>query len=303
MRHFLGILVAALCLSGLTLRAPGAVSTMSAWDAADFRLWAYIPYWATNTQINNFATNGMYTHVSDVLYFGGLRPDSSGNITYASSSYQTALNTLRSQSPTHGFKLHLSMFEVTGGQTDATWQSIINSAAHRQNFVNNVKNIMLGGAGTADDIQGFNFDWERPGTAAEWGNYTQLARELRTAFDSSATPTTNHWEVSVCDFGSTDSDWDNTSLFDAKVYDQIFMMVYHLSASSSASWANTKKQLTGQGSAKAFSASRDAPLRDGQARSTRSQFGRKAQRDGRARAGQQHGDVAHQHGHRVCRPI
>jgi hypothetical protein len=253
MRRLLRLALAFICVSAVAVRAPAAVSSMSAWDAADFRLWAYIPYWATNTQINNFATNGMYTHVSDVLYFGGLRPDSSGNITYAASSYQTALNTLRSQSPTHGFKLHLSMFEVTGGQTDATWQSIINSPTNRQNFVTNLKNIMLGGSGTADDIQGFNFDWERPITASEWGNYTQLARELRAAFDSAATPSTNHWEVSVCDYGSTDSDWDNTALFDAKVYDQLFMMVYHLSATSSASWANTKLQLTGQGAAKAFS--------------------------------------------------
>src|SRR6188768_4092304 len=78
----------------LALAAP-AVSqaqqaSVSAWDAADFRIWGYIPYWASSSQINAFATNGLYTHVSDVLYFGGLRPDASGNITYAASSYQTA---------------------------------------------------------------------------------------------------------------------------------------------------------------------------------------------------------------------
>src|SRR5678815_3582614 len=60
-------------------------------------------------------------------------------------------------------------------------------------------------------------------------------------------------DVSVCDYGSTDSNWDATSLFDAKVYDQLMMMVYHLSATSSASWANTKLTLTQQGAAKAFS--------------------------------------------------
>ena len=35
-------------------------------------------------------------------------------------------------------------------------------------------------------------------------------------------------EVSVCDYGSTDTKWDDTALFDAKVYDQLFMMIYHL---------------------------------------------------------------------------
>src|SRR6186713_827245 len=176
------------CLMLPAVSATGQQTSVSAWDAADFRVWGYIPYWATTTQITNFATNGIYSHVSDVLYFGGLRPDSNGNLTWASSSYQNQFNLVRSQSATSGFKMHLSMFEVTGGQTDATWQSIINSSTNRQNFVTNLKNIMLGSAGTADDIQGFNFDWERPITATEWGNYTQLARELRAAFDSPSTP-------------------------------------------------------------------------------------------------------------------
>jgi hypothetical protein len=106
---------------------------------------------------------------------------------------------------------------------------------------------MQGNAGTADDLAGFNFDWERPATDSEWGNYTQLARELRTAINPLG------MDVSVCDFGSTDSDWDDTALFDTKVYDQIMMMVYHIGATSSGSWANTKLALTGQGAAKAFS--------------------------------------------------
>jgi len=246
-----------LCVAALIFVAPGAargqVSSVSAWDAANFRIWGYIPYWTSSSQINGFATNGLYTHVSDVLYFGGLRPDATGNITYASSSYQTALATIRSQAQTSGFRLHLSMFEVTGGQTDTTWESIIANPTYRANFVSQLKTIMLGAAGTADDIKGFNFDWERPNTVAEWGNYTQLARELRAAFKDPSTPTTNNWEISVCDYGSTDSRWDDSSLFDAKVYDQLMMMVYHIGATSSGNWANTKKALTGQGAAKAFS--------------------------------------------------
>jgi hypothetical protein len=37
------------------------------------------------------------------------------------------------------------MFEVTGGQTDATWTSIVNSPTNRANFVGQLKTIMLGG--------------------------------------------------------------------------------------------------------------------------------------------------------------
>lgn len=239
-----------LCTSVLSHAQQASIST---WDAADFRIWGYIPYWSSATEINNFATNGMYTHVSDVLYFGAVRPDASGNLSYGSSAYQTNLNTLRSQSSSAGFNLHLSMMAVTGGSVDSVWASIVNSSANRANFVSNLKTLMLGGAGTSDDIKGFNFDWERPSSASLWGNYTQLARELKNAFKSAATPSTNDWEVTVCDYGSTDTSWDNTSLFDAKVYDQLFMMSYHLTASSTGTYANQKLTLTQQGAAKAFS--------------------------------------------------
>jgi len=222
-------------------------ASISSWQAADFRILGYIPYWASSTDINNFATNGMYTHVSDVLYFGGLRPDPTGNLTWASTTYQNAFNTIRSQAQTSGFGLHLSMFEVTNGQTDATWKSIIGNSTYRANFISQLKTVMQGNAGTADDLRGFNFDWERPDLAADWGNYTQLARELRAAINPLG------MDVSVCDYGSTDTNWDDTTQFDAKVYDQLFMMVYHLSATSSASWADTKLALTQQGTAKAFS--------------------------------------------------
>jgi hypothetical protein len=245
--------VALIAAAVLPVFAPSIVraqnASVSAWDAADFRIWGYIPYWVTTSELNSFDdTNGVYSHVSDVLYFGGYRPNSNGDINYASTTYRDQLTLIRSQMQTSGFKLHLSMFEVNGGLgTDATWQSIIADPAKRTNFVTQVKSLLQGSAGTADDLKGFNFDWERPATATEWGNYTQLARELRTAINPLG------MEVSVCDYGSTDTDWDGTSLFDAKIYDQLMMMVYHIGATSSGSWANTKLALTGQGAAKAFS--------------------------------------------------
>lgn len=234
--------------------ARGQQASVSAWDSAHFRIWGYIPYWTSSSQISGFATNGMYQHVSDVLYFGGYRPNSTGQIAAASSSYATALTTIRSQAQTNGFRLHLSMFEVNGTLgTDPTWESIIANPTYRATFVSQLKTLMLGGAGTADDITGFNFDWERPSSATEWGDYTQLARELRAAFKDPSTPTTNGWEVSVCDYGSTASSWDDTTLFDAKVYDQLMIMGYHYGASSYASFAAGKRNLTQQGAAKAFS--------------------------------------------------
>ena len=98
---------------------------MSAWDAADFRVWAYIPYWTSQTQINNFGVNGMYSHVSDVISFGAYRTDSNGNLAFVSSAYQTQVNTIRAQAAQYGFNMGLSMFEVNGGlSTDATWTAL-----------------------------------------------------------------------------------------------------------------------------------------------------------------------------------
>jgi hypothetical protein len=245
--------IAALLLASASTFARAQVASVSAWDSADFRIWGYIPYWATSSQINAFATNGMYTHVSDVLYFGAVRPQADGDLTVVS-TYAPTLATLRSQSASNGFDLHLSMMAVDGSSVATVWNTLSASPTARANFVTQLKTLMLGDpANSADDIRGMNFDYERPVTATEWGNYTQLAREVRAAFKNPATPSTNDWEVTVCDYGSTDSDWDATSLFDAKVYDQLFMMVYHIGASSSATWANTKLTLTQQGAAKAFS--------------------------------------------------
>jgi hypothetical protein len=211
-------------------------TSVSAWDSAHFRVWGYIPYWATNTQITNFATNGIYSHVSDVLYFGGLRPDPNGNLAWASSAYQTQFNPIRSQSATSGFRMQLSMFEVTNGQTDATWESIIADPAKRSTFITQLKNVMLGGAGTADDVKGFNFDWERPSTPTEWGNYNKLATELKAAFKDPSTPTTNSWETSVCDYGFADTQWDATADFNPAAYDQLFIMGYLYTASQNQSY-------------------------------------------------------------------
>src|SRR3954462_7659682 len=243
----------AVCLVPLcAMMANGQQASISTWDAANFRIWGYIPYWATTSQINGFATNGIYSHVSDVLYFGGFRPDPTGNLTWAASSYQTQFNTIRSQSATNGFKMHHSMFEVTNAQTDATWESIVANPTYRQNFVTQLQNVMLGSAGTADDLKGFNFDWERPNTATEWGNYTQLARELGNAIHPLG------MEVSVCDYGYPDTTWDDTSLFDANVYDQLFIMGYLYTASQNNTYANLHNGLTGQGTAKAFKDSQTA---------------------------------------------
>src|SRR6185436_19158773 len=121
--HWLLRVVALVLLAPAMLRAQQA--SVSAWDSAHFRIWGYIPYWATTTDIDTFDNaGGLYTHVSDVISMAGLMPDSNGNLVWGSSLYQTRFNALRAQAQAGTIKLQLCMFEVLGGNTDATWNAI-----------------------------------------------------------------------------------------------------------------------------------------------------------------------------------
>lgn len=221
-----------------------ALTTVSAWDASEFRIWGFVPDWTPQSQVTSFSSDGVYDHVSDVLYFGGVRPTASGNLVTTSAGAQH-LSKLRTHAATHDFRLHMSMFTVSGGSVDDVWNSIVGSSTNRANFVANVVNLM-----DANNMSGFNLDWERPSTDTEWANYTQLAKDLKAAFGSSR-------EVSVDDFGFSDSDWDDTPVFDARTYDQLFIMGYHYPADDGTnldyeSFARYKRNLTDQGVEKAF---------------------------------------------------
>lgn len=239
---WLGTVATAILAATLGPTAIAQQASISAWDAAHFRIWGYIPDWDAS-KVNTIASEGLYSHVSDVLLFDAAETDAMGDI---SNALPTTTATLRQQAAQYGFKLHLSLMGNTN--VTANWTSIVNTPAYRTNFVNGIKSLLQGNTSTtSDDMAGFNFDWERPSSAALWGNYTELARELGNAIHPLG------MEVSVCDFGSTDFTWDDTSLFDAKVYDQIFVMVYGIGASASSTYVNQKTQLTGQGASKAFS--------------------------------------------------
>jgi hypothetical protein len=219
-------------------------SSISAWDAADFRIWSFVPYWTETAQINTFAGDGVYDHVSDVIYHAGYHPKADGTL-YKHPRTDANLGKLKTDSEQYGFRLMMDMFDTNGGSVDSVWTTITGNASLRARFVNNVKTIV-----DQWGLEGVNLDWERPNTVAKWGNYTQLARELRAALNPAGQE--RRVEISVDDYGSTSSLWDDSSLFDARVYDQIMMMAYHYPASSQASFANGKKNLTGQGAEKAF---------------------------------------------------
>jgi hypothetical protein len=244
MRRLFRIVLMLPCVSALAVRAPAAVSSVSAWDAADFRIWGFVPYWVSSSTLNAFPADGVYSHVSDVLYFGGVRPKIDGSLHYISGA-TTELNTLKSHAAANGFRLHMSMFEVydpaSSDDYNLVWNTIAASPTLRATFVSNVKNLLQ-----SNNMKGFNFDYERPSTDAEWANYTQLAKDMRAAINPLG------MEVSVDDYGNTDSDWDDTDVFDAGAYDQLFIMGYHYGDSSNATFADGKLALTKQGADKAF---------------------------------------------------
>jgi hypothetical protein len=217
--------------------AQAPVASVSAWEAAHFRSWSFIPNWTSQTQINSFSTDRVYDHVSDVLYAFGVQPKADGSLFYVTNpSAANQLARLKSDQAQFGFRYHMCMYGVNGGTVDDVWNSITGNAATRATFVNNVKNLLA-----ANNMTGMNLDWERPGTDAEWGNYTQLAKDMQAAFPAS-------WEVSVDDYGSADSNWNDSPLFSANAYDQVGLMAYHYAASSQNTWANTHTALGFQNS-------------------------------------------------------
>ena len=126
--YLTALLLAALLMVGLSRPASTQQSSVSTWDAADFRVWGFIPDWTPQSQIDSFNTNGMYNHVSDVIYFGGVRPNSAGDLTVTSHG-ATALPKLKTHAASHGFDLHLCMKAVTGGTEHTVWSALSSNAA------------------------------------------------------------------------------------------------------------------------------------------------------------------------------
>ncbi len=168
---FIGSMILPVVVSCASAAEPSA----SAWDSAEFRIWGFVPYWASQTQVNSFSPDGVYDHVSDVLYFSGVQPTANGNLSYHPRA-NGHLAALRSHAAAHEFRLHMSMFDVSGGSVDDVWNSIVGNSTNRANFVSNVVDLL-----DANNMVGFNLDWERPSTDTEWANYTQLAKDLKAA--------------------------------------------------------------------------------------------------------------------------
>lgn len=226
------------------LQVDAAEAAVSAWDTAEFRIWGFVPDWTPQSQVNGFSSSGVFDHVSDVIYFGGVRPTATGDLVTTSAG-AGHLRSLKSQAASEDFRLHMSMFTVSGGSVESVWNSVTGSSTNRANFVSNVADLL-----DEYDMAGFNFDWERPDTVTEWANYTQTAIDLRQAIGPER-------EISVDDYGFASTLWDNTPVFDARTYDQLFIMGYHFPADDGTSldyqtFAATKRNLTGQGTEKAF---------------------------------------------------
>src|SRR5690606_38722187 len=135
-------------------------------------------------------------------------PRSDGTL-YKHSRTDANMGALKADADEHGFRLMMDMFDTNGGSVDSVWTTITGNSSTRATFVNNVKTIV-----DQWGLAGVNLDWERPNTVTKWGNYTQLARELRAALNPAGQE--HRVEISVDDYGSTSSLWDDSPLFDAR---------------------------------------------------------------------------------------
>jgi GH25 family lysozyme M1 (1,4-beta-N-acetylmuramidase) len=249
--RFATVVAAVALIVSFANSASAQLSSKSAWEAAEFRSWSFVPYWTSVSQVQSFATDRVYDHLSDVVYHSGVQPRADGSL-FTGTTATNHLATLKNHQAQFGFRYHLDMYDAVrnSGESAAdaverVWNAITSNPSTREIFIDNVQNVLA-----ANNMTGFNLDWERPNTVTEWGNYTQLAREMQAAFPE-------HWEVSVDDYGFADSRWDDSPLFDARVYDQIGIMGYHYPADNGTSldqqsFAKGKRDLLGQGEDKAF---------------------------------------------------
>jgi len=65
LRTAAGGIVALFAATFLACAAGAQQASVSAWDAADFRTWSFVPYWVSQSQLNGFPGDGIYDHVSE----------------------------------------------------------------------------------------------------------------------------------------------------------------------------------------------------------------------------------------------
>src|SRR5688500_18668697 len=131
-------------LLGLQPVACAQQASVSAWEAADFRSWSFIPYWASTSQVNSFATDRVYDHLSDVVYHSGVQPRADGSL----STGLTAANHLaaiKNHQAQFGFRSHLDMYdavrnsgESAAGAVERVGDAITRNTTTRAPFINNV---------------------------------------------------------------------------------------------------------------------------------------------------------------------
>ena len=123
-------------------------TSVSAWEAAEFRSWSFIPYWTPLAQVNSFATDRVYDHLSDVVYHSGVQPRADGSL-FTGSAAASHLAALKNHQAQFGFRYHLDMYDAvrSSGESAAAavervWNAITSNPATRATFINNVKNVL-----------------------------------------------------------------------------------------------------------------------------------------------------------------
>lgn len=136
----------------------------------------FFPNWRNAGDENNI----QYDKITDIIYCF-IQPNSTGTFpTFSSwpSGDQTKFNNIKLKAKAKGVKIRVS----SGGAGSASLYSpIAANATYRNNFATSVADFIV-----ANDIDGFDIDWEFPATN-ETGNLDLLVQAFKTAFDAKQT--------------------------------------------------------------------------------------------------------------------
>ena len=146
-RSLVAAAIGSLALVGWSsCRVHAQQASVSAWDAADFRVWAYIPYWTTHDANQRLRHK---RHVLPRLRCPLLRRPADRRLTATSPrphrAYQTSFNTIRTQSQSAIERLRPGLQHVRGHRRRPTppGDPLYRQPHCPREFLRNLKTVMV----------------------------------------------------------------------------------------------------------------------------------------------------------------
>jgi len=176
----------------------------------------FFPNWRSGGEENNI----QYNKLTDIIYCF-IQPNASGQFPAFntwSSTDQSKFNTIKTKAKAAGCRIRIS----SGGAGSAgLYSPIAANATYRSNFAQTVADFIV-----ANDIDGFDVDWEFPSTS-EKGNLDLLLSAFRTAFNAKETAGYRHIYLGV-DVGGESGHLSYFTTTFVNYIDEVNIMAYDL---------------------------------------------------------------------------